>query len=142
MTALLLPMMTKAGHDTARSGGLIAACGVIGPVIPPSIGFVIFGVAGNVSISKLFLAGIFPGILMGASLWLTWMVLVRKEKSSRRRASRCARCWRPRAKPLGRCFLPVIILVGLQLRRLHADRSRGGRSGLRLHRRHRSSTAS
>jgi TRAP-type transport system large permease protein len=63
LTALLLPMMVKAGHDKARSGGLIAACGVIGPIIPPSIGFVIFGVAANVSISKLFLAGIFPGML-------------------------------------------------------------------------------
>jgi TRAP-type C4-dicarboxylate transport system permease large subunit len=52
LTALLLPMMVKAGHDKARSGGLIAAAGVIGPVIPPSIGFVIFGVAANVSISK------------------------------------------------------------------------------------------
>jgi TRAP-type transport system large permease protein len=38
LTALLLPMMVKAGHDKARSGGLIAACGVIGPIIPPSIG--------------------------------------------------------------------------------------------------------
>jgi len=68
LAALLLPMMVKAGHDKARSGGLIAACGVIGPVIPPSIGFVIFGVAANVSISKLFLAGIFPGILIGAMM--------------------------------------------------------------------------
>src|SRR4051794_10153489 len=114
LTALLLPMMTRAGHDPARSGGLIAACGVIGPVIPPSIGFVIFGVAGNVSISKLFLAGIFPGILMGASLWLTWMFLVRKEQVEP-----------PPRKPLRdvllaareatwALFLPVIILVGLR----------------------------
>ena len=73
-------MMVAAGHDKACCGGLIAASGVIGPVIPPSIGVVIFGVAANVSISKLFLAGIFPGILIGASLWLTWMFLVRKEK--------------------------------------------------------------
>jgi len=79
LTALLLPMMVRAGHDKARSGGLIAACGVIGPVIPPSIGFVIFGVAGNVSISKLFMAGIVPGILLGASLWVTWWWLARKE---------------------------------------------------------------
>ena len=56
LSALLVPMMVKAGHDKARSGGLIAASGIIGPVIPPSIGFVIFGVAGGVSISKLFLA--------------------------------------------------------------------------------------
>ena len=44
------------------SGGLIAASGIIGPVIPPSIGFVIFGVVGGVSITKLFLAGIVPGL--------------------------------------------------------------------------------
>src|SRR3954467_12186907 len=80
LSALLIPMMTAAGHDKARSGGLIAAAGIIGPVIPPSIGFVIFGVAANVSISKLFLAGIVPGLLMGASLWFTWWFLVRREK--------------------------------------------------------------
>ena len=60
LAALLLPMMVKAGHDKARAGGLIASAGIIAPVIPPSIGFVVFGVAANVSISKLFLAGIDP----------------------------------------------------------------------------------
>ena len=51
-----------------RSAGLIAAGGVIAPVIPPSIGFIMFGVIANVSIGKLFLAGVFPGMLMGLSL--------------------------------------------------------------------------
>jgi len=80
LASLLLPMMVKAGHDKARAGGLIAATGVIGPVIPPSIGLVIFGVAANVSISKLFLAAIVPGLLIGGALWLTWAWLVRREK--------------------------------------------------------------
>ncbi|MFM8823070.1 MAG: TRAP transporter large permease subunit, partial [Limnohabitans sp.] len=79
LASLLLPMMVAAGHDRARSAGLIASAGIIAPVIPPSIGFVIFGVAGNVSISKLFMAGIVPGILLGASLWVTWWWLARKE---------------------------------------------------------------
>ena len=79
LTSLLLPMMVAAGHDRARSAGLIASAGIIAPVIPPSIGFVIFGVAGNVSISKLFMAGIVPGVLLGASLWVTWWWLARKE---------------------------------------------------------------
>ena len=79
LASLLLPMMVAAGHDRARSAGLIASAGIIAPVIPPSIGFVIFGVAGNVSISKLFMAGIVPGILLGASLWVTWWLLARKE---------------------------------------------------------------
>ena len=45
LSALLVPMMVKAGHNKATSAGLIAAAGIIGPVIPPSIGFVVFGVA-------------------------------------------------------------------------------------------------
>src|SRR5215208_4887274 len=52
LSALLVPMMVQAGHDKARSAGLIAASGIIGPVIPPSIGFIIFGVIGGVSITS------------------------------------------------------------------------------------------
>jgi tripartite ATP-independent transporter DctM subunit len=114
LTALLLPMMTAAGHDKARSGGLIAASGVIGPVIPPSIGFVIFSVAANVSISKLFLAGIFPGILIGAALWLTWMLLVRRENLTpppRKTTGEVLVALRDATWAL---LLPVIILVGLR----------------------------
>ena len=80
LTALLLPMMVAAGHDRARSAGLIASASIIAPVIPPSIGFVIFGVAANVSVSKLFLAGIAPGLMLSVALWFTWWWLVRREK--------------------------------------------------------------
>ena len=115
LTALLLPMMVKAGHDKARSGGLIAACGVIGPIIPPSIGFVIFGVAANVSISKLFLAGIFPGILLAAGLWLVWAWSTRREQlevAPRRSAGEILLALRQAGWAL---MLPVIILVGLRM---------------------------
>lgn len=71
LAALLIPMMRDAGYNTARSAGLVASAGIIAPVIPPSIGFIIFGVAGSVSITKLFIAGIFPGMLMALSLVLT-----------------------------------------------------------------------
>jgi tripartite ATP-independent transporter DctM subunit len=79
LSALLVPMMVQAGHNKARAGGLVAAAGIIGPVIPPSIAFVLFGVAGGLSITKLFLAGIFPGLLLGAALIVTWALLMRKE---------------------------------------------------------------
>ncbi len=115
LTALLLPMMVKAGHDKARSGGLIAACGVIGPIIPPSIGFVIFGVAANVSISKLFLAGIFPGIVLAAGLWGTWWYLIRKEDLTpppKRASHEILGAMKSAGWAL---MLPVIILVGLRM---------------------------
>ena len=114
LTALLLPMMVKAGHDKARSGGLIAACGVIGPIIPPSIGFVIFGVAANVSITKLFLAGIFPGILLAAGLWATWWWLTRKEKLEPPPRRPAGEVWLAFRKAGWALTLPLIILVGLR----------------------------
>ena len=115
LTALLLPMMVKAGHDKPRAAGLIAATGVIGPVIPPSIGLVIFGVAANVSISKLFLAAIVPGLLIGGALWVTWAWLVRREKivpPPRKPAAEILGAFR---KALWALMLPVIILVGLRM---------------------------
>lgn len=114
LTALLLPMMVKAGHSKERAGGLIAASGVIGPIIPPSIGFVIFGVSANVSISKLFLAGIFPGILIGAALWATWMILVRKERLQPPPRKSTAEILKSMREATWALLLPVIILVGLR----------------------------
>lgn len=115
LASLLLPMMVAAGHDKARSAGLIASAGIIAPVILPSIGFVIFGVAANVSISKLFLAGIVPGVLLGIALAITWWWLVRREKvAPPARASRAEvlKALRESVWALG---LPVIILVGLRM---------------------------
>ncbi len=79
LAALLIPMMKAAGYDVKRSAGLIASGGIIAPVIPPSIGFIIFGVAGNVSITKLFLAGIVPGVMMGLAIGITWFFVAKKE---------------------------------------------------------------
>ncbi len=114
LAALMLPMMIRAGHDPARSAGLLSAASIIAPVIPPSIGFVIFGVAANVSVSKLFLAGIFPGLLLAASLWLTWWWLVRKEAvvtPPRQNRAQVLAALKDASLALG---MPVIVLVGLK----------------------------
>lgn len=72
VAAMLLPMMKTTGYPLDSSAGLIGTAGIIAPIIPPSIPFIVFGVASGVSITKLFLAGIFPGILMGFLLALLW----------------------------------------------------------------------
>jgi len=114
LSTMLLPMMIAAGHSPGRSAGLIASAGIIAPVVPPSIGFVVFGVAANVSISKLFLAGIVPGLMLGASLWLTWWWLARGESI----ASPPRRPFKEVVAAVGAALwalgLPVIIIVGLK----------------------------
>lgn len=115
LAALLLPMMHAAGHDKARSAGLLASASIIAPVIPPSIGFVIFGVAANVSISKLFLAGIFPGLLLGAALAAVWWWLARKESITpppRKSSKEVVAAFRDATWAL---VLPVIVVVGLKM---------------------------
>lgn len=112
--ALLYPMMIKSGHDPARTGGLLASASVIGPIIPPSIGFILYGVIGGVSITKLFLAGIVPGLLIALALCITWLIVARKEQFELPpRQSREVRI-KALVDSIWALMLPVIIIVGLK----------------------------
>jgi len=115
LSAILLPMMIAAGHEPGRAAGLIASAGIIAPVVPPSIGFVVVGVAANVSISKLFFAGIFPALMLAATLWVTWWWLARRETITppkRKSAGEVLTAVRQAAWAL---VLPFIIIVGLKM---------------------------
>jgi tripartite ATP-independent transporter DctM subunit len=114
VSALLIPMMRDAGYNVSRSAGLIAASGVIAPVIPPSIGFIIFGVAGGVSITKLFVAGVFPGILMGLSLAFTWWLVSRREVFALLPRQSTREVLNAIARGFWALVLPVIIIGGLK----------------------------
>jgi C4-dicarboxylate transporter DctM subunit len=63
--SILIPAMVKDGYDVDFSSAVTATSSTIGPVIPPSIPFIIYGVLGEVSIAYLFLAGVIPGLLLG-----------------------------------------------------------------------------
>jgi tripartite ATP-independent transporter DctM subunit len=114
LATLLIPMMRDHGYAVPRSAGLIASGGIIAPIIPPSMPFIIFGVTTNTSISNLFLAGVVPGILMGVALVIVWTILARKmEVTPQPRAS-----WAERRRAVvdgvWALMLPVIILGGLR----------------------------
>lgn len=114
LIAILLPMMRQAGYPEAISGGLLASGGIIAPVIPPSVPLIIVGVAGGISIEKLFISGIVPGLLMGVGLITTWYLLIRgkdleippKAAKTERRAALKDGVWA--------LMLPVIIIVGIR----------------------------
>jgi C4-dicarboxylate transporter DctM subunit len=63
--SVLIPAMKKDGYDIGFSTAVTATSSTIGPIIPPSIPFIIYGVLGEVSIASLFLAGLIPGVLLG-----------------------------------------------------------------------------
>ena len=114
LVALLVPMMVLAGHNRARSAGLIAAGGIIAPVIPPSIGFIVFGVASGVSISKLFLAGIVPGIMLGMALAVAWWFVSRSENVKTPPKQSRAEVLRALVEGSWAMGLPIIIIFGLK----------------------------
>jgi tripartite ATP-independent transporter DctM subunit len=114
LAAILIPMMAKAGYNVPRSAGLIAAGGVIAPVIPPSMAFIVFGVAANVSITQLFMAGIVPGLLMGIALVVTWLIVVRKDNVKTLPKTGGKERLNATGRALWALGMPVIILGGIK----------------------------
>lgn len=75
---IIIPAMINAGYSKGMSSALMATAGGIGVIIPPSIPFVIYGAIAGVSIGKIFMAGIIPGLLMGFALVIASLLMVKK----------------------------------------------------------------
>ena len=76
---VLIPQMQKKGYPTGFSCAVIAAASTVGPIVPPSISFVLIGAIMNLSVGKLFLAGIVPGTLMSVAMFIvTWWIARRR----------------------------------------------------------------
>jgi len=114
LAGVLLPMMRNNGYNETQSAGLICASAIIAPIIPPSIAFIIFGVATNVSITKLFFAGIAPGLMIGLALVLTWWWVMRGATIRLSARQPLSVCWKCFADAFWGLLLPVIIIVGLR----------------------------
>ena len=112
---LLIPMMKQAGYSVPRSAGLIAAGGIIAPIIPPSIAFVMYGVVAQVSITKLFMAGIVPGVMMGISILLAWVWVIRKDNLQPSPRKSFAEIRHAAVDGIWALIMPAIIIVGLKM---------------------------
>ncbi len=75
--AILIPMMLANGYRPERAVGLICAGAIIAPIIPPSIPMIVLGSSVGLSISRMFMSGIAPGLLIGLTLMAVWFVIVR-----------------------------------------------------------------
>ncbi|WP_226628949.1 TRAP transporter large permease [Alloyangia pacifica] len=114
LIAIMLPMMKQSGHDEARSVGLMASGGVIAPIIPPSIAYIIFAVATNLSITQLFMAGIVPGVMMGLGAIIAWLIVARRDNVQPQPRQGWGVRIRETRKALWSLGMPVIILGGIR----------------------------
>ena len=114
LVSILYPMMRKAGYPEGRSLGLLAAGGIIAPIIPPSLPLILIGVAGNISIAKLFMSGIAPGLMMGLTLMLVWSIIIRGEEVETLPKASSAERWRALREGFWALLLPVIIIGGIR----------------------------
>ena len=114
LATILLPMMRQQGYPMATSAGLVASGGIIAPIIPPSMPFVIYGVTTNTSISALFISGIVPGIIMGVGLVFAWRYVLRDLDLPAGQPLPMRERLRATAKAFWALVMPIIIIGGMK----------------------------
>ena len=112
--AVLIPMMVKCGYKKPRSTGLICASALTAPIIPPSIPLIILGVTVNLSIGKLFVMGIAPGIMLGLILMVVWYVVVKRDGYKDRVVIGGKEAVKIFFDAIPALLLPIIIIVGIR----------------------------
>ncbi|MBN8488750.1 MAG: TRAP transporter large permease subunit [Burkholderiales bacterium] len=114
LATILLPMMRSQGYPMGSSAGLMASGGIIAPIIPPSMPFVIYGVTTNTSISALFLSGIVPGLIMGLGLVLAWLWQLRGMDVQADAPMPMGERLRTSARAFWALLMPLIIIGGMK----------------------------
>ncbi len=111
---ILIPAMVKAGYPVTYATALMSAAGAIGVIIPPSVTFVVYGCVSGASIGKMFMAGIIPGLMMGAALIICTIVISRNNPNLKatQKASGAER-WKAFKDAVWGLMMPVIILGGI-----------------------------
>lgn len=108
--SIVLPVMKKKNYDVAKSTALICSAGCTGPIIPPSIPMILYGVYANVSVTKLFMGGLIPGVLIGVALMVVWYFHSKKMNYPSRERTSLKEMLKKTWEALLALLLPVIIM--------------------------------
>lgn len=117
MTRVMVPEMERDGYSRSFATALTAAAGMLGPVIPPSMIFIIFGVIAQVSVAEMFIAGILPGILL--FILLVALIAIKGPRQTGQSAEEFpvkrenTNSWRVIAEALAGMLIPVVIVLGI-----------------------------
>ena len=112
--ALLIPVMKQAGYEEGRAAGVVAASAIIGPIIPPSGAMILLGSIMGLSVSKLFMIGIVPGILMGVALMSAWFFVVRKDGYTDVKSYTLAESLKIIKESTPAFLMPVLLIGGIR----------------------------
>jgi C4-dicarboxylate transporter DctM subunit len=110
---VMIPAMQESGYDLDVATAVTATASCMGPIIPPSIPLIMYGVVANVSITALFLAGVFPGILLGAALMIYMYLLAKKRKYPLQQRSTFRELAVSFWKSIPSLLMPVIVMGGI-----------------------------
>lgn len=111
---VLIPAMDRAGYSKAFASALTAAAATLGPLIPPSIMFVLYGAIANVSIGKLFIAGVIPGLIVALYLGMAAYFISKKRNYPRLPPMSLGQAGRTAVGALPALMMPVIVLGGIR----------------------------
>ena len=110
---VMIPAMKKAGYDEGVAAALTSTAACLGPIIPPSIPFIIYGVTASVSVAGLFLGGVLPGIVLAGALMLYMYFVARKNDYPRDPQTPAKEILIAAWKALPALFMPVLIMGGI-----------------------------
>ena len=113
MGDLLYPQLIEDGYDDGFSASLIGGTSLLGPLIPPSMIFIIYGVAANVSVAKLFFGGIVPGILMALGFFFLIGIYAKRNNLHTHRKATAKERLVSVGKAIPALLVPIVILGGI-----------------------------
>lgn len=114
---VLVPEMEKRGYSRGFSAAITAASSIVSPIIPPGIVLIIYALLSNVSVTKMFIAGYVPGVIIAGALMFTVAIIAKKRnyKPSREKRATIGEVFTQFKKSVWALILPFVIILGMRI---------------------------